>query len=115
MKDFHYWLNESSDFGPIFKDSAVKEGDYVEITRSGENFGRIMARVVEVKKGATTYNKTDAIKVQPTDFSTQHERKIGIFNKKLPYWLEIPHREDPSTGKENNPTVWLLNSKWIRV
>tara|TARA_Y100000034_G_scaffold101414_1_gene125723 strand:+ start:2701 stop:3048 length:348 start_codon:yes stop_codon:yes gene_type:complete len=115
MKDFHTWLNESSEVGPIFKDSAIKEGDYVEISRHGDNFGRTMGRVIEVQKGATIFNKVDAIRVQPTDFSGQHERKINISHDRSPFWMEIPYREDPSTERKNDPVVWLLNPRWIKV
>ena len=114
MKDFYSWLNESVEIGPIFKDSTVKEGDYVEIVRHGDNFGRTMARIVDVQKGATIYNKVDAIRVQPTDFSSQHERKIGIHHQS-PFWMEIPYREDPATEEKNDPIVWLLNPRWIKV
>lgn len=115
MKDFHSWLTESIEVGPIFKDSAIKAGDYVEIVRHGDNFGRTMARVMDVKQGATRFNKVDAIRVQPTDFSGQHERQIGIHPDRSPFWMEIPYRENPATDEKNNPTVWLLNPKWIKV
>jgi hypothetical protein len=115
MKDFHSWLSESVQAGPVFKDSSIKEGDYVEIVRHGDNFGRTMGRVMELKQGATKFNKVDAIRVQPTDFSTQHERKAGVSHDKAPFWMEIPYREDPATEEKNEPIVWLLNPRWIKV
>lgn len=114
-KKFKEWLNESKQIGPIFKDSNVDQGDYVEIVRQGENFGRIMAKIVDVKRGATKFNSIEAIRVQPTDFSTQHERKIGLVGDLSPFWMEIPYREDPHTDEENDPVVWLLNPRWINV
>jgi hypothetical protein len=115
MKDFYSWLNESAEVGPIFKDSTIKAGDYVEIVRHGDNFGRTMGRIVDVKSGATKFNKVDAIRVQPTDFSTQLERKAGLSHDKSPFWMEIPYRENPATEEQNLPIVWLLNPQWIRV
>ena len=115
MKDFYSWLNESFEVGPIFKDSSIKEGDYVEIVRHGDNFGRTMGRVVEIKNGATRFNKVDSIRIQPTDFSTQHDRKIGLSSDKSPFWMEVPYRENPTTEEQNEPIVWLLNPNWIKV
>lgn len=114
MKDFHSWLSEATEIGPIFKDSTVKEGDYVEIVRQG-NFGRRMGRIVGIQKGATIFNKIDSIKVQPTDFSNQHERKIGLSADRTPFWMELPYRENPTTEEKNDPVAWLLNPRWIKV
>lgn len=115
MKDFHSWLTESVAVGPVFKDSALKSGDYVEIVRHGDNFGRTMGRVIDVKYGATIFNKIDAIRVQPTDFSSQHERKIGVSPDRSPFWMEIPYREDPVTDEKNDPIVWLIDPRWIKA
>jgi len=115
MKDFYSWLNESSEFGPVFKDSSIKKGDYVEVVRSGDNFGRTMGRVAAVHHGATKFNHTDSIQIQPTDFSSQHERKVGLSANKSAFWMEVPYRENPATEEKNDPVVWLLNPRWIKV
>ena len=118
MKSFCQWLIESTNdkkIGPVYKDSEINVGDYVEIVREGENFGRIMARIVDISKGSTIYNKTNSIKIQPTDFSVQHSRSNGLPIKQDAYWVEVPYKTDPETGMENHSHIWLLNSRWINV
>lgn len=114
MKDFYFWLKEASNYGPVFRDSVIKIGDYIEVVEDNANYGRIMARVIDINHGSTNYNKINSIKIQPTDFSDQHGRNIST-NIKKPYWIDVPYRKNLETGEDNSPNIWLINPAWIDV